>query len=185
MRVGRLMGSRAYAVADGMAGLAWISTLTDASANQAIEFRKTGAVARVSDASLKDLKQKIQQFVILRGQITGARILREIGPVAVDADPDFEECRLIRLNRAVAGRSERGNAFARPDQGESAGHLYFAFVADTEAVHRSRVHHPLRALSYPGAHARAYIPRAQRRELLRRARALVFPRGLAPTSLSA
>ena len=114
MRVGPLVGAGTDAVADGVGGLSGVSTFGDAGANELVEFGEAGTVSREGNGAAENLKQKVEQLVILRLQFAGAGILGEIGPIAVGADPDFEERWLVFLNRAIAGGGERGNSLAGP-----------------------------------------------------------------------
>ena len=85
-------------------------------------------------ASAKYLQQLIEQAIVFGSQLSRANILREIGPIAVGANPYFDERRLVLDYWAVACGRERGDSLAGPDEREGARHFDFAFVADADGV---------------------------------------------------
>ena len=60
-----------------------------------------------------------------------------VAPVAVGADPDLEQRRLVRLHRPVARGRERADAGAGPDEREAVRELDLALPARAAAVHEA------------------------------------------------
>ena len=66
----------------------------------------------------------------IRREFARTKVLGQVGPIAVSADPNFHQRRLMLLDRAVAGGGEGCDPLARPDQREGPRHLHLALVAD-------------------------------------------------------
>ena len=73
---------------------------------------EVGAVAAVRDRAVVDLEQLLLELHVARIELAGAEVLRVVAPVAVGADPDLEQRRLVLGDRAVARRGERLDARA-------------------------------------------------------------------------
>src|SRR6202035_4260152 len=99
---------------NGMRRLSGISTFGNAGANQTIKFGEISPIARKSNRFIENVQQQIQQLVIIGCKFAGARVLGEVSPITIDANPNFEQSGLIVLNGPVSGRSECGNPLARP-----------------------------------------------------------------------
>src|ERR1700691_484516 len=109
-----------------MGRLAGIPTIGNAGANQTIEPGKIRAVPCVIDGLVEYFQQQIKQLVIFRRKFAGAYILGEVGPITIDANPDFEQRRLVLLNLAIARGSKRSDSLSRPDQSKGTCHFYFS-----------------------------------------------------------
>src|SRR5271155_776834 len=157
VRIRPFVSAGANAMANGMRRLSGISAFGDAGAYELVEFREAGAVVRETNGTVEDLQQKIEQLVILRLQFAGAGILGEIGPIAVDADPDFEKRRLVFLNRTIAGSGERSDSLARPHQREGARHLDFTLVAHARSMDETFIHGSHFTFFHAGAHMLASV----------------------------
>ena len=96
-----------------MRWLARISAFGDARPNQAVEFRQARAICE-RRGLVENAQQQVEQLVVLGRQLAGAKILGQIIPVAVDANPYLEQRRLMLLHGPIAGRGKGANALARP-----------------------------------------------------------------------
>ena len=101
-----------------------------------------------------------------------------VAPVAVGADPDLEQRRLVLLHRAVARRGERADPGAGPDQRVAARVLDLSLVAGAGRVHGALPHRRDLRLGHAGAEVRAHVLERERRELVREAHALDLLLGL-------
>jgi hypothetical protein len=63
-------------------------------------------------------QQLLEQLVVAGLELARADVLRVVAPVAVGADPDLEQGRLVLLNRPVARGRERADSGTRPDERE-------------------------------------------------------------------
>src|SRR3972149_5024414 len=92
-----------------------------ASPEETVELRQTGAGARVRASLLEDAEKELEQTLVLGPKPPRAEVLRVVAPVAVGADPDLEERRLVLLDRPVRGGRGGADAGARPDERGAAG----------------------------------------------------------------
>ena len=88
-------------------------------AHEPVELGEARARAAVGDRALVDLQQAVLELAVVRAQLAGAEELRVVGPVAVGADPDLEQRRLVGCDRPVARRGERLDPGPRPDEREA------------------------------------------------------------------
>ncbi len=95
MRVRRLVRARADAVADRVRRLAGIADRRDPLADQPVELGEARARPAVGDRLLVDAEQPGLELAVLGPQLARAEQLRVVGPVAVGADPDLEQRRLV------------------------------------------------------------------------------------------
>ena len=89
-----------------------------------------------SIACAVDGEELVEELVVAGVELARADVLRVVGPVAVGADPDLEERRLVLLDREVAGGGEGADPGARPDEREAERELDLAVPpARALAVH--------------------------------------------------
>src|SRR5580700_477180 len=96
---------------DRVRRLAFIAGFVDEGADDAINLAERGAIADDTHRFAKNLKQQIEQAIVFGSERARANILGEVGPVAVGADPNFDERWLVFLHGAIAGGGESGDAF--------------------------------------------------------------------------
>ena len=97
VRVGRLVRAGADAVRDGMRRLTGVAGLGDAGANEPVELGQVGPVAAVSHRAVVHAEQLLLELDVARVELARAQVLRVVAPVAVGADPDLEQGRLVLL----------------------------------------------------------------------------------------
>src|SRR5579872_2455248 len=161
MGIGKLVRPRAHAVTNGMGGLSWVSAVRNPRPNQTIKFGEVSAIPRKRNCLIEHVEQQIQQLVILGGKFAGACVLREVCPISIHTNPNFEQSGLIILNRTISGRCERGNPLARPDEGEGARHFHFPLVSHADAMHEAFVHSAHFAFFHAWAHVLASVIHSQ------------------------
>jgi hypothetical protein len=132
--VRRLMGAGAHAVRDRMGRLARVARLGQSVADQAVEVGEARAGAAVVDRPVVDIDEEPLELGVPRGELARAEVLGVVAPVAVGADPDLEQGRLVLLYRQVAGGRERLDPRARPDEREAERELDLALPAGARAV---------------------------------------------------
>ena len=86
------------------------------------------------DRVVVDGGELVEQLRVARREGSGAEVLRVVGPVAVGADPDLEQRRLVLDDRVGGGRRERLDARARPDERERQRELDLPVPARALAV---------------------------------------------------
>src|SRR5690349_12281608 len=124
------------------------------------------------DGGAEDAEEDLEELRVARRQLARAEVLRVVAPVAVRADPDLEERRLVLLDRAVAGRGERADAGARPDERVAAGEVDLALVAGALAVDEAFPERGDLALLHPRPEPLADVLHRERGELVREAQPL-------------
>src|SRR5439155_16049082 len=117
--VRRLVRAGADAVADRVRRLARVAGLRETVADQPVELGEARAGAGEVDGPAVHVEELVEQPLVLGRQLARADVLRVVGPVAVGADPDLEQRRLVRLHGTVAGRGERTDPRPRPDEREA------------------------------------------------------------------
>src|SRR6185503_4113078 len=132
--VRRLVGTGSDAVADRMARLALVAGRGDAVADAAVELRQARAGATEPDRVVVDAGQLVEQLRVARRERSGAEVLGVVRPVAVGADPDLEQGRLVLDDRVGGRRRERLDARSRPDEREGERQLDLAVPAGAFAV---------------------------------------------------
>ena len=121
VRVRRLVRAGADAVADRVATAGRGSRprrCPRGHGGRARRGSRPGAAER--DRVVVDGGELVEQLLVARRERAGAEVLRVVGPVAVGADPDLEQRRLVLDDRVGGGRRERLDARARPDEREAA-----------------------------------------------------------------
>src|SRR5206468_4243724 len=68
------------------------------------------------DGAVVDGEKLLFELDVARIELPRAQVLRMVAPVAVGADPDLEQRRLVLGDRAIARCGERLDAGARPDE---------------------------------------------------------------------
>src|SRR6266849_10804218 len=178
VRIRRLMGACADSVGHGMRRLAAIAGSINPRANHAINLSQwrtgPGAVCCLAEY----FQQLVQEAIVLWGETAGAEILGQVGPIAVGADPNLHERRLVFHNRAMARCRERGDALAGPDQCEGAGHFDFSFVADAHGVDVTLDHRRDFALFHSRTNLAARVFHSDGSQLVCQTHALDFLIGL-------
>src|SRR6476661_4305862 len=101
MRVRRLVRTGADAVTDRVARLAGVARFGETCADALVEFGQARAGGAERDRVVVYAGEHLEQLLVLRRQHARAEVLRVVGPVAVGTDPDLEQRRLIRDDRAV------------------------------------------------------------------------------------
>src|ERR1041385_1113771 len=110
------MRAGADSVTDRMTRLSRITRFGKAGAAPPVQLRQGGArPAPVGDGRVHR-HQLLFEAPVLVAHFARAEVLRVITPVAVRADPDLEQRRLVLLDGAVGGCRERPNARPRPDE---------------------------------------------------------------------
>src|SRR5712691_764147 len=183
MRIGILVSAGAHSVANGMRWLAGIAAFGDPRTDQAIELRQAGPIDREAHGFFENLEQKIEQALVLGRELAWANVLRKIGPIAVDANPNFEKSRLVLLHRAVARCRKGGNSLPGPHQSEGAGHFDLAFVTHADPVNKTFVDCADFALFHPWTQAISCVLHGERGEFVRELHTLDLLRRLDGASL--
>src|SRR5437016_9727809 len=88
------------------------------------------AFSNTRDSIGENLQELVEQTVVFPGKPPWTNIFREIGPIAVGADPDLHQRRLILDHRTMAGCREGRDALPRPDHRERPSHRDFYVVYD-------------------------------------------------------
>src|SRR5205823_10764462 len=83
LRIRRLVGPGADAVADGMARLALISGCREAVPDQAVELGQAGAGSAVRHRPRVDVEKLSQELLVARVELAGTDVLGVVAPVAV------------------------------------------------------------------------------------------------------
>ena len=99
-----------------------------------VELGQGSPGATVPERARVDVEQLPLELRVVGPQLAGAEVLRVVAPVAVGADPDLEERRLVLLDRQVAGGGERLDPGTRPDEREAKRELDPALPACALAV---------------------------------------------------
>src|SRR5262249_56135673 len=133
MRVGRLVSARPDAVGDRMRRLVEAG-LVDAAADQPVELREARAGPAVVERALVHGEQGVEQLVVTRVERPRTDVLRVVAPVAVRADPDLEQRRLVLLYGPMARSGERPDPRPRPHEREAERELDLALPAGAFAV---------------------------------------------------
>src|SRR5207248_9880469 len=154
--VRRLMGPRADAVRDRMARLTGVAGLFDPGADEPVEVGELGAGTEIIDCARVYREQLVEQFVVARLELPWADVLRVVAPVAVGADPDLEQGRLVRLHRAVARGREGADARSGPNERETEGEVDVA-ARRPLAVHVAQPERRGLAFHHPGAEIRLHV----------------------------
>ena len=102
MRVRRLVCARAHAVRDRVRRLTGVTGVRDTRANEPVELGQVGSVAAVRDRAVVDGEELLLELDIARVELAGTEVLRVVAPVAVGADPDLEQRRLVLRDRTIA-----------------------------------------------------------------------------------
>ena len=113
---------------DRLAGVAQASDsrarISPVELGQAVAGRKGRSRSRVVHSH-----QLLLELGVARRQLARHEVLRVVAPVAVGADPDLEERRLVLGDRTAAGRGEGPDPRAGPDEREAVRELDLALVA--------------------------------------------------------
>src|SRR5207244_1669231 len=137
MRVGRLVGTCADAVADRVAGLPGIARLCETVPHEAVELGQACAGTAVGDGAVVHVAQPFEQLLVAWVEVAGADVLRVVAPVAVGADPDLEQRRLVLLHGPAARRRERADSRPGPHERVAERELDLAFPPRPLAVHEA------------------------------------------------
>ena len=135
MRVRRLVRACADTVCDRMRRLAGVAGGCMTVADQDVELGQARARAAVVDAHRR--RRRAARRAARRSGARaspGTDVLRVVAPVAVGADPDLEQRRLVLEHRSVAGRGEGADPRARPDEREAERELDLSVPAGPLAV---------------------------------------------------
>src|SRR5262245_32442222 len=144
------MGPRPHAVSDRMGRLAGIADLGQALSDQSVELVEACAWPAVVDRAPVHAQKARTKLLVGGCEVAGAEVLRVVAPVAVGADPDLEQRRLVLLHRPVAGRREGPDAFARPHEREAQREIDLALPAGALAVDEAVPQRSGLALLHPG-----------------------------------
>ena len=173
VRVRRLVRPRADAVADRVRRLAGVARAGEPVADQPVELGEARARAgSASIAPLVHLEQRGLELAVLGAQLARAEQLRVVAPVAVGADPDLEQRRLVRRHGPVAGGGERPDPAARPDEREAERELDAVRASPCPRRGRTPARaRPPRSPASPAAARRGRAPSPPRRSRSRAASA--------------
>src|ERR1700733_8192016 len=174
VRIGRFMSAGADSVSDGMRRRGGVAGLVGAGANDAVDFAERGSVFHHADGFIENFEEQFEQAIVFRRESSRADIFGEISPVAVGADPDFDEGGFVLLDRAVRSGGEGSDALTGPDQSESAGHSDLIFVADADGVDVALDHSGYFAFLHASADIFAGLLHANGSELIGEAHAVDF-----------
>src|SRR5687767_1414735 len=103
------------------------------------------------------MHQLLLELVIAEVELARDEVLRVVAPVAVGADPDLEERRLVLGDRTAAGGGERADPLAGPDEGEPMRELDLALVPGAVIVHPAVPHRADLALAHPRLDPRLHV----------------------------
>ena len=160
------MRPRAHSVRDWMARLARIPGLLDSGSDEPVELGKLRTRTEVLDGLVVDREQLVEQLVVTWLELSGADVLRVVAPVAVGADPDLEQGRLVLLDRAIARGREGADARARPDEREAEREVDVA-ASRTLAMHVAQPQRGRLALRHAWAEIRLHVLHRRRGDLVR------------------
>src|SRR5882757_11056815 len=183
MRIGRLVRARSDAMSNRMRRLPRISRGINSLPDDAINIAHRRAVMNGSNGIVENRQQLIEERVVSHGEQPGAKIFRQVSPIAIRAYPNLNERRFIFNNRARASRGERRNAWPRPHQSESASHLHFPSIANADLMNMSFDHGRNFALSHSWLDVVADMLHAQRSQFICQAHTLNFLSRLEHTNL--
>src|SRR5215472_4408355 len=134
MRIRRLVRASPHAVSNGMRWLAGITGSRNPLPQDAINIPKRCSFPNARDSFRENRKQLVKQTVVFLGKPPGTNIFREVGPIAVGADPNLDQRWLVLDHRPMAGGRKGCDALPRPNQRERPGHLDFSLVTDAQRV---------------------------------------------------
>ncbi len=144
-------------MADRVRRLPLVAGLGKPGADEPVELGKRRAGPAVIERAAVDLEQLLLELDVLGAQLARAEVLRVVGPVAVRADPDLEERRLVLLDGEVAGRRERLDPRARPDERERKRELDLPVPAGALSVHEALPDRGRLGLLHSGPEVRARV----------------------------
>src|SRR4051794_37918539 len=113
----------ADSVTDRMTRLPRIADFGEARSHRSVQLGQVRAGSQAGSDGCVYRHQLLLELRIGRGQLARADVLRVVGPVAVGADPDLEQRRLVLLDGTVRGGRERADARPRPDQRVAEGEV--------------------------------------------------------------
>src|SRR6516162_3581363 len=134
MGIRRLVRARAHAVSNRMRWLSRITRRGNPLPQDAINVPERRSFSNTGDAIGENLQELVEQTVVLPGKPPRTNVFREIGPIAVGADPNLHQCRFILDHRTIAGSRESRDALPGPDQRERPRHRDFSLVADAHRL---------------------------------------------------
>src|SRR5215469_9561495 len=134
MRIRRLVRASPHAVSNGMRWLARITGSRNALPQDAINIPERCSFPNARDSFSENPKQLVEQTVVFRGKPARTNIFRKVGPIAVGADPNLHQRRLVCDHRTVAGCRECRDALPRPNQRERPRHVDFSLIPDAHRV---------------------------------------------------
>src|SRR5260370_12462722 len=140
MRIRRLVGTSSNTVTDRMRRLTGITALGNPGSRQAIQFRKARAILGMRHGFVENFQQEIEQAMIFSCQLSRTHILGQVCPIAIHADPDFQQGRFVFLNRAVSCGCKSRNSLSRPHEREGTSHFGFSLVANTQCMDKPFLH---------------------------------------------
>ena len=170
--VRRFVCARADAVADRMARLSRIAHLRPVARASPCPARPGCHRPKGTSRCTCTPHQVVLELGVSRVELADDQVLRVVAPVAVGADPDLEERRLVLLRRPAPGRGERADA--GPVQTSENPHASSTFPSEAGAV----LVHPavpggrdLALASFPARSAPGRAPSRRRRSRSRAASA--------------
>src|SRR5439155_6074264 len=166
VRVRRLVRPRTDTVGDRMRRLLRKPRRRDAGSDQAVELGEARSGTAVVECVPVDAEERVEQLVVAWLERARADVLRMVAPVAIRADPDLEECRLVLLHRPVIVRREGPDSWARPDEREAECELDLPFPARALAVHEALPERRGLALLHPRLQLARDVPHRPRGDLI-------------------
>src|SRR6267378_4515452 len=183
MRIGRLVRARSDAMSNRMRRLPRISRGINSLPDDAINIAHRRAIMNGSNGIVENRQQLVEERVVSHGEQPGAKIFRQVSPIAIRTYPNLNERGLIFDDWPITSRGKSRDARPGPHQSERASHFHFPFVANADGVDAPFDHGRNFALSHSSLDVVAGMLHAQRSEFICQAHTLDFLSSLEHTNL--